>query len=183
LTFVDSAVTFHQVEFLLMKRALFLLRLFALFSLLAGLAVFYDLFLGSPENDSAVVTQKSKTRGQGNIHAQGRFHYYEGVPQRFYDLCERGDTLQLSLTPIFKEWRRASLIRGGSVLGGTVGNDIFWMGGFGCIFLFVAGVSFFAPAHTWQKPVSWVVVSVVELVAVLLFLKYLAVLGNLCEKM
>jgi hypothetical protein len=166
-----------------MKRAFFLIRLLAVFSLLTGLAVFYDLFLGSPERDSAIVIQKSKTRGQGNISAQGRFHYYEGVPQQFYDLCERGDTLQLSLTPVFKEWRHASLIRGGSVLGATVGEDIFWMGGFGCIFLIVAGVSFFAPARTWQKPVAWIAVSVVNLVAVLVFLKYLAVLGNLYEKM
>ena len=169
-----------------MKLSPLLVRLFATFSLLAGIAVFYDLFLATADHDSASITEKARTTGRGassSIHARGRFQYTETVPPRFWRLCETGDSLDLSLTPVFKEWRHVTLVRSGAVIAETMGTDIIYMGLLGVAFLAVAAVSLFSPTVVLRKPLYWIPVSVVDLTAALLFGKYMAVLAGVVEKM
>jgi len=163
-----------------------LVRSFALFSLLAGAADLYDLFLGTTDRDSAIITEKTHTTGRAAswyIRARGRFHYNEGVPPRFWRLCETGDTLELSLTPLFKEWRSVTLVRTGAVIAESKGSDILAMSLFGLAFLTVAAASIFIPGVLLRKPFYWVSASVIDLVAILLLAKYAAVLAGVFEKM
>jgi hypothetical protein len=168
------------------KQLQILVRVFAIFSLVTGVAVLCDLCLASTEHDSATITEKTPATGRRSrtyIYARGHFHYCENVPPRFWSLCEVGDTLKISLTPVFKEWRHVALVRNGAVIAAASGRDIFYMALFGVIFLAVAAVSMVEPGILLRKPLCLISALVVDLVAALLCAKYVAVLAGAVEKM
>jgi hypothetical protein len=91
--------------------------------------------------------------------------------------------LELSLTPIFKEWRHVTLVHKEKLTAETRGSDIYFMGLFGLASLAVASASIFVPGIVLRNPLFWVSVFVIDLIAILLLARYLTVLAGVSEKM
>jgi hypothetical protein len=170
-----------------LKAAHIYVRLIGLLSFIVGIAIVYDLSGRSLESDSAVVTGKAQFFGRygssNMVYAKGRYVYSEDVALRFYNTCQVGDILELRLTPLAKEWRHVVLFRNGSDIAHTIGSDIWFMGLFGVVFLSVAGLSSFGPSSFTCKLGFLIGSSFINLLALVLCLKYLGVLAGAFEKM
>ena len=121
-----------------MKISPLMIRIFALPTALAGLMMIYDILIAPGEHDTASVTNKYLSSSKGtdyDLEVSGRQVYLKNVPRHFYDLCSINDTVELSVSPIFKEWHRIALIRGGKVVTETTPTDIYFMSGFAFAFL------------------------------------------------
>ncbi len=121
------------------------------FRVLAGMTVFvgvlgiWDVFLGAPTTDSAVVT--AKVEGL-RLEAKGRRLYREAVSKAVYEKCEPGSQLDLQLTPIFGEWKSVIL----QTPSGPVrarGNDLVGEAMMSLAFLGLAVV--FLPSRVWMR--------------------------------
>lgn len=98
--------------------------------------IFYDLIVPAKDRDEAVITGKA-IHHQGRwpdshiIRAKGKYSYREDVSPDVYREVQLGDTLLVSLTPIFSEWKRMEVIREGNVIISERGTDLYWMAAFG----------------------------------------------------
>lgn len=97
-----------------------------------GCVLIYDLFIATPQHDTTTVVGKYVSSGRRagfvyNLQVKGRRTYQEGVSSWFFSKCTLHDTVELSVTPIFKEWKQASLVRNGTVEAQTTPSDIYWM--------------------------------------------------------
>jgi hypothetical protein len=112
--------------------ALVIFQILAVPTAIVGCVLIYDLFIATPEHDTATVVGKYvSSSGKGgrsyNLQAKGLRVYQKAVPFWFYNDCSLNDTIELSLTPIFKDWHQVSLIRNGTVEAKTTPWDTYWM--------------------------------------------------------
>jgi hypothetical protein len=112
--------------------ALFIFQILAIPTAIVGCVLIYDLFIATPEHDTATVVGKyvgssGKAGHSYNLQVKGLRVYQKAVPFWFYNDCSLNDTVELSLTPIFKDWHQVSLIRNGMVKAKTIPSDTYWM--------------------------------------------------------
>ena len=170
-----------------MKAARFYVRMFGLLSLIVGAAIVYDLVSSPKETDFAIVTGKAQFYGRygssNTVYAKGKYVYNEDVTLSFYNACRAGDTLELGLTPLGKEWRHVALVRNGVEIARSVGSDVWYMGLFGVAFLLVAFVSAIGSNLLTCNFGFLIGASFANLLALLLILKYVGVIFGVFEKM
>jgi hypothetical protein len=161
----------------MLKMLFFAIRILAIPAAVVGGLAFCDLFLFSPTHDSAVITYKGAGSGGSGphmIYANGQFSYGEGVPRPFYSVCNIGDRIELSLTPVFKEWRQVILVRDGANVATSHGTDIVFLSMF-CVAFFVPALSFVAPRRWTDNKAFAAFAGLLELIALLVLLKFVAV--------
>jgi hypothetical protein len=113
-------------------------RILAIPTALMGLLAICDVLCAPSESDVATVTNMYVSQGKsgGNyLQAQGRYWYNEAVPARFYQNCRVGDTVKVALTPLFRQWRHAELIRTGQTVASAAGKVIWLQPLFGVLFV------------------------------------------------
>jgi hypothetical protein len=110
---------------------LIIFQILAIPTAIVGCVLIYDLFIATPEHDTATVVGKYVTSGRRsghyNLQVKGLRVYQKSVPLWFYNDCSLNDTVELSLTPIFKDWHQVSLIRNGVFEAKTTPSDTYWM--------------------------------------------------------
>jgi hypothetical protein len=112
--------------------ALIIFQILAIPTAVVGCVLIYDLCVATPEHDAATVVGKyvssgSRSSRSYNLQVKGLRVYQKAVPLWFYNDCSLNDTVELSLTPIFKDWHQISLIRNGIVEAKTTPWDTYWM--------------------------------------------------------
>ncbi len=171
-----------------MKISLLIIRILALPTALAGLIMIYDVLVAPVEHDTASVTNKYVSRSKGkdyDLEVSGRQVYLKNVPWHFYGLCSINDTVELSISPIFKEWHQISLIRDGKVVAETTPTDIYFMSGFAFAFLLpcLSFVPWFTNAFDsfsfidkkqQSKNFFWMIIFLLELVGMIICIKLVA---------
>jgi hypothetical protein len=153
------------------------IRILAIPAAVVGGLAFCDLFLLPPQPDSAVITDKSASSGgpgQCMIYAKGQFDYGEAVPRAFYSICDIGDRIELSLTPVFKEWRDVRIVRDGASVARSRGTDISFLALF-CVAFFIPALSFVVPSRWTNNKAFAAFAGLLELIALLVLLKFVAV--------
>jgi hypothetical protein len=99
--------------------ALTIFKVLAIPTVIMGCVSIYDLLIATPQHDTTTVVGKYVDYGYKGSHAyqlQVKGHRDAiPVPLWFYDDCSLHDTVELSLSPIFKYPHQISLIRNGVV--------------------------------------------------------------------
>lgn len=198
---LKSARTFSQIrdeserkKFAEKRKSILLviLQILALPTAIIGCVLIYDLFIATPEHDTATVIGKYVTHGSkgGNQHhlqVRGLRIYEKTVSLRFYNECAIKDTVELSLTPIFKDWHEVALVRNGTIADKTTPSDTYFMAffAFGSLLPLLL---FIQPIRNYFNDVSprssksgiagiyLVIVIVCEIAAIGISLKFLCVL-------
>jgi hypothetical protein len=147
-------------------------RVFAGMSAIVGILGVYDVFLGAPLDDSVLIVAKVEP---SRLEAKGLRAYREEVPKTFYALCEPGARIDLKVTPVFKEWKSATLeapngpvtVRGNDLLSETLIS-----------LSFMAALIAFLPARIWLRwEPKWILIrlalGMVSVTGTLLFVKLL----------
>jgi hypothetical protein len=147
-------------------------RVFAGMSAIVGILGIYDVFLGAPLNDSVSIIAKVEP---SRLEAKGLRAYREEVPKTFYALCQPGSRLDLKVTPIFKEWKSATLqtptgpqtVRGSDLLSESLIS-----------LSFLSALIAFLPSRLWLRwEPKWILVrlalGMVSVTGTLLFAKLL----------
>jgi len=172
------------------------LQFFAIPAFIVGGIMTYDLFVAAPVQDTGVVVDKRISSGRSQDHylqIKGKQTYTKAVPGWFYAECSINDTVQVSLTPLFLDWHRASLIRDGVVAASTTPNDTYVMtaivfGSFLPILLLVRPVREFfgknSPVPHKEKIVGayFAIVILCEILGVGFSIKLLAVFLGFCDQ-
>jgi hypothetical protein len=98
--------------------ALTIFRLLAVPTAIMGCVSIYDLFIATPKHDTTTIVEKHVSFSGGYRTSDHAYQLQvEGhrnsipVPLWFYDDCSLHDTVELSLSPIFKYPHQISLIR------------------------------------------------------------------------
>jgi hypothetical protein len=148
--------------------------------------IVFDLIAPARETDTAVITAKDTRSRRGStrheITARGRYSYAEEVPRHFYRVAQEGDKLQVSLTPIFSEWKKMSIIRDGQVIASSQGTELLWMGAFGLFFL-VTLCAYLPERVILARLRLAVAIPVLELVGAMLWLRFALLWAGQIEKM
>jgi VCBS repeat-containing protein len=160
-----------------------------------ALLFFYDLAATATETDNARVVAKAqrtqRARSVFIIEAKGRYSYREDVSARIFRTIQLGDTLHVSLTPVFTEWKTMEVVRNGTVVAATRGPELSGMGAMGLLLLI--GLAAFLPerilfperllsAHP-RITVLVIAVPVIDFAAVLLGARLVQVWMGHIEKM
>ena len=149
-------------------------RILAIPSALMGLLAIFDVLSAPSESDVATVINMYVSYGKngGNyLQAQGRYYYNETVPARFYQSCKVGDTVKIVLTPLFKEWRHADLIRAGQTVARANGKVIWFQPFFGVLFVLPC-LFFFVPFQPGGFDGGWRQICKAAIVAEIFALAY-----------
>jgi hypothetical protein len=180
-------------------KRLYLLGTRLLAPLCAALALlfFYDLATPATETDTARVVGKVRRSRRGlpvfAVEAKGRYTYREEVSARIFRTIEVGDTLRVSLSPVLTEWKTMEVVRNGSVVATAGGLDLSELSGMAAMgLLLLVGLGAFLPervlfpdrlfsAHA-RIAALVIAVPVVDLVAVLLWLRLVQVWMGHIEK-
>jgi hypothetical protein len=111
--------------------ALVIFQILAVPTAIVGCVLIFDLFIATPEQNTATVVGKHISYGRRShgyyLQVKGLRVYQKAVPFWFYNDCSINDTVELSLTPIFKDWHQVSLIRNGIVEAKTTPSNTYWM--------------------------------------------------------
>lgn len=119
-------------------------RLLAPLCATLAILIFYDLAVHATQIDDARVVGKTRgRRARNTIHAQGRYTYREDVSARLFRTIHVGDTLHVSLSPVFTEWKTMEVVRNGQVVAAARGPELYGMGAMGLFFLL--GLAAFLP--------------------------------------
>ena len=112
-----------------------------------ALLIFYDLSTPATQIDDARVVAKTtgirRARTVYTVQATGRYAYRKDVSARVFRTIQVGDTLHVSLSPVFTEWKTMEVVRDGRVIDADRGPELYGMGTVG--FLFVLGLAAFLP--------------------------------------
>jgi hypothetical protein len=171
-------------------------RLLAPLCAALALLLFYDLAVTATETDTARVIAKTQRTRRARpvfvIDAEGRYSYREDVSARMFRTIRIGDTLHLSLTPVFTEWKTIEVIRNGTIVAATRGwYELSGMAAMGLVLL--VGLAAFLPArvlfpehlfsaHPYIAALV-IAIPVIELTAVLLGFRLVLVWMGHIEKM
>ena len=134
---------------LISPRKLFALRALAVIPIMLAGIFFYDSFAPAVP-DKAVVTSKNPAyrHRQGTVYlvqASGSREYNESVSKDFYDQLRAGDVLELQTTPVMRDWREATQIRGGNVVGGYQSYGVIFVCIMACSMIIVPALAFTEP--------------------------------------
>ena len=161
-------------------------RLLCPFCVAISPLIFYDLFAPATEIDDAIITGKTTYYQRGKdlftIEARGRYTYMEGVSPIIYRTTQIGDTLRVSLSPIFSEWKNMELIRSGTVLITTRGSDLYWMGAIGILFL-ISLAAFLPERILFSHLLLVIALPVINLIGLLLWLRFVLLWTGQIDKM
>ena len=149
--------------------------------------IFFDLIVPAKEHDEAVIVGKAishQIRGADShiIRAKGRYSYREDVSPNVYQKAQLGDTLRVSLTPIFSEWKTIEVIRAGNVIVSARGTDLYWMAAFGLFFL-LSLAAFLPEQILFSTRILPIIVPVTNFVGVLLWWRLIQLWTGQIEKM
>ncbi len=146
----------------------------------------YDIVMPATQTDEATVTGKTKHFAKGGysyfVHGQGKYRYNEEISRPLYERLEKGDTLRVSLSHFFSEWKTLEIERNGNVYARTRGNDLYWMGLFGILFL-LSAAAYLPDQLLFEKMVVVVMLPVVNFAAVLLLLRFIQLWTGQIDKM
>lgn len=146
----------------------------------------YDLTMPPTQTDDALVTGISKHFANGRtsyyVQGQGRFRYNEGISRSMYERLQKGDTLRVSLSRFFSEWKSLGVIRDGKIIAHTRGDDLYWMGLFGILFL-LSAAAFLPDRFLFHNPIVVIALPVVDLVGVMLWIRFVQLLTGQIDKM
>ena len=171
-------------------------RLLAPLCAALALLFFYDVVATAAETDTARVVAKTQRLRRATrvfiIEAQGRYSYREDVSARIFRTIQVGDTLHVSLTPVFTEWKTMEVVHNGTVVAATRGGrEMSGMVAMGLLLLL--GLAAFLPERILfperllsEHPritVLVIAVPVVDFVAVLLASRLVQVWMGQIEKM
>jgi len=160
-----------------------------------ALLLFYDLAATATETDTArVVAKEQQTRRAAPlfvIDAKGRYAYREDVSARDFRRIQIGDTLRVSLTPVFSEWKTLEVVHDGRSFTASRARELSGMGAMGLLLLL--GLAAFLPervlfpkdqlsAHP-RITVLVVAIPVLDFAAVLIASRLLRVWMGYIEKM
>lgn len=148
--------------------------------------ILYDLVSPATETDEAIITGKSTYYYRGkticNLEAKGRYTYREEVSYRVYNAATVGDSLLVSLSPIFSEWKTMAVVRDGHIIISARGSDLYWMGVMGLAFL--VGLAAYLPEHRLFANLLLVIsVPVLDFGAVLLWVRFVQLWTGQIEKL
>ena len=148
--------------------------------------IIYDIIIPASKFDQAVITRKNTYRSRigisYNIQAKGNYDYNEKVSKQFYHTALIGDTINVALSRFFGEWKSLELIRNNKVIIKNTGRDIYYMGIFGLLFLLPL-LAFLPKESLFSKPLLIVLITILELLAIALCVKFILVLAGVIEKM
>jgi hypothetical protein len=120
-------------------RYLLVTRLLAPLCVALALLVFYDLATPATRADAARVIAKVQRTRRGwpvyTVEAKGRYAYRKDVSARIFRTIQVGDTLRVSLSPVFTEWKTLEVVRNGRVVVATRGPELYGMAAMGLFFL------------------------------------------------
>lgn len=181
------------------KNALITLQTLAIPTALMGLVMLNDVFISKPEQEEAIVINKYESyAGKGGhrfwLEVKGQHTYSQDVGSWFYNKCSLNDTVKLSVTPLFKEWRYISLVRHGIVVARITPSNTYWLEGFGAAsFLPLLLLDkFFREKICRRLSTSWIdkilglywfVVVGTELTATMLWIKYAGLLVGVFDSL
>ena len=148
---------------------------------LSGLIV-CDALMPATETDEATVTGKHMQRAHGHLRASGRHEYNEAVPRSTYELARTGDTLRLSLSRFFSEWKTLEVIRDGQVIATAAGTDLYPMAFMGLLFI-LSACAFFPDRLLFSNIGVVVMLPIVNLVGIALWIKLICVWTGHADKM
>jgi hypothetical protein len=161
-------------------------RILAWPSVVITFVIIYDIIAPAAKFDQALITRKSTNRSKSginyNIQAKGNFDYYEKVNKQFYNTALIGDTINVALSRFFSEWKSIELVRNDKVIIKTTGVDLYFMGMFGLLFL-VPLFAFLPKEKLFSNLLLIIFIPVIELIAILLWIKLILVLAGVIEKM
>src|SRR5262245_14916745 len=167
-------------------RYLFVTRLLTPLCAALAFLIFYDLGTPATRSDAARVVGKvqrtRRARPVYTVEASGRYTYRKDVSPRIFRTIQVGDTLRVSLSPVFTEWKAMEIVRDGRVVTATRGPELYGMAVMGLLFL--VGVAAFLPERLFfTHPLLAITVPVIDF-TVLLFGYWLALvwMGHI-EKM
>lgn len=117
-----------------------------------ALLFFYDLAAPANHTDTARVVGKVQRLRRAMpvfvVEASGRYRYREEVSDRLFRTIEAGDTLHVSLTPVFTEWKTMEVVRNGSVVAAARGLELYELSGMAAMgLLLLAGLAAFLPGR------------------------------------
>lgn len=146
----------------------------------------YDLVMPATQTDAASVTGKSKhfvnNRHNYSVQAQGRYRYNEEVSRSMFERLEKGDTLRVSLSRFFSEWKTLEVLREGKIIARTRGDDLYYMGLFGLLFL-LSLAAFLPDRILFQNLIVVITLPIVNLVGVMLWIRFIQLWTGQIEKM
>jgi hypothetical protein len=146
----------------------------------------YDLVMPATQTDEAVVTGISKhfvnSRYTYSVQGQGRYRYNEEVNRSMYERLEEGDTLRVSLSRFFSEWKSLEVIRDGKIIARTRGDDLYFMGLFGILFL-LSVAAFLPDRLLFRNLIVIITLPVVNLVGVMLWIRFIQLWTGQIDKM
>ncbi len=179
--------------------ALAIFKVLAIPTAIMGCFSIYDLFVATPKHDTTTIVEKyvNFSRGYRTSHRAYQLQvkgYRDPISVQlwFYDDCSLNDTVELSLTPIFKFPHQISLIRNGIVEAkttpwGTYAEIFIAFGALLPILLFVrpirdyfseasslpykSGKASTVPQIVWIVVVYFLIVFVCEMVEILNFFR------------
>lgn len=104
------------------------------------MAVADVLIQPSADEHAAVIAKNKYYRGKQatdyKIQARGsNMVYTESVSALFYNTVRTGDTINVQVTPLFGEWKKAKVVRDGEIVYSGRGSDIYAMAIMGVFFL------------------------------------------------
>ena len=161
-------------------------RLLAPLCAILAILIFYDLAARATQIDDARVVGKTQSTRRARtvytIQARGRYTYREDVSAQLFRTIHVGDTLHVSLSPVFTEWKTMEVVRNGQVVAAARGPELYGMGAMGLFFLL--GLAAFLPERVLFAHLLLVVtVPVLDYAAVLLGLRLVLVWMGQIEKM
>lgn len=154
----------------------------ALFGLIA-----YDIIMPAGSTDEATVTGTSKhkkAKGADNylVQARGRYTYNENITRALYERVKPGDTLHISLSRFFSEWKTLDVVRDGTLVFRATGKEIYIMGLFGLLFL-ISVCAFLPERILFAKNPLLFVLPIINLIAVVVWIRFILLWTGHIDKM
>ena len=156
-------------------------------SVVLSVLMIYDILGPASSFDQVVITGKYTSRDKlgidYNIRARGNFKYDEVVGKDFYDSVCKGDVVRVALSKFFSECKSLELVRDREVVIKTVGTDIYGMGIFGIALLFTLWAFRSEDKLLSSGIYVLVILSILNVVTVGLWARFVLVWMDVIEKM
>ena len=161
-------------------------RLLAPLCAILAILIFYDLAARATQIDDARVAGKTQSTRRARtvytIQARGRYTYREDVSAQLFRTIHVGDTLHVSLSPVFTEWKTMEVVRNGQVIAAARGPELYGMGAMGLFFL-LALAAFLPERVLFAHLLLVITVPVLDFTALLFGLRLVLVWMGQIEKM
>ena len=99
-----------------------------------------------------------------------------------FERLEKGDTLRVSLSRFFSEWKNLEVIRDGQIIARMRGEDLYCMGLFGVLFL-LSCAAFLPDRFLFHNLIVVITLPVIDLMSVMLWVRFIQLWTGQIEKM